>query len=69
MNEAILRLEAVKSMTGLSKSMIYAMISEDRFPRQIRISSRLSGWALSETNAWIESKITERDSNGSKANR
>jgi prophage regulatory protein len=50
--ERLLRLPEVKHLTGLSKSSIYAMISEDSFPRQIPLGSR--------TVVWLESDIQKR---------
>lgn len=57
----ILRIKDVKKQTGLSPSTIYAMIAEDKFPKQIKLSTRSSGWLQSEITDWIESKVADRD--------
>jgi len=44
----LLRLLQVKSITGLSKSTIYARISEGTFPRQIPLGPRLVFWVESD---------------------
>lgn len=44
----------VEEMTGLSRSTIYKMISEDRFPRPIRIGRRAVRWKASVVALWIE---------------
>ena len=51
-----LRLREVASITGLSKSQIYLMISEGRFPPLVKIGSRAS--ALPEP--WLEAFIQHR---------
>ncbi len=53
----ILRLAAVKTRTGLSRSTIYLRISEDSFPRPISLGGRAVGWIESEINEWLEQQI------------
>jgi len=53
----ILRMPNVKSRTGLSRSTIYAMIKDNRFPKYISLGARSVGWLESEIEAWIESRI------------
>ena len=56
-----LRLPTVSSKTGLGRSQIYLMISQGKFPRQIKLSTRCSGWLESEIDAWIQKKVEEAD--------
>jgi prophage regulatory protein len=49
----LLRLPDVKSATGLSKSTIYARMSEGNFPKQISIGPRLVVWLESDIQQWI----------------
>lgn len=49
-----LRLGEVIRKTGLSKSEIYRRIKESHFPRQIRISYRISVWPEAAVDAWME---------------
>ena len=44
----LLRLPEVKAMTGLSKSTIYARISEGTFTKQIHLGPRLVVWVESD---------------------
>ncbi len=53
----ILRLPAVKTRTGLSRSTIYLRISEDSFPRPISLGGRAVGWIESEIDEWLEQQI------------
>jgi prophage regulatory protein len=53
-----LRLPEVKHLTGLSKSSIYAMISENSFPRQISLGSRTVVWLESDIQKWIAEQVS-----------
>ena len=50
----ILRLPAVKELTGLSRSTIYARIAQGRFPGQVALGDHAVGWRESEIESWIE---------------
>jgi len=56
----LLRLEAVKDLTGLSRSTIYA---HPEFPKPIKIlpGGRAVGWSERELIEWTERRIAERD--------
>lgn len=56
-NETILRLQAVLSRTGLSRSLIYELIARDQFPKPIQLGTRAVGWIGSEIDQWIASRI------------
>ncbi|HWU77507.1 MAG TPA: AlpA family phage regulatory protein, partial [Rhodanobacter sp.] len=47
-----LRILQVKQHIGLSRSQIYKMIGEGKFPRQVRLSRRSVAWRWSEVKAW-----------------
>jgi len=51
--DAILRLPAVKSLTGLSRSSIYAKVRMGEFPQPVSIGVRSIGWIESEIQQWI----------------
>jgi len=59
MSKTILRIPQVKERTGLGNSQLYKLISEDKFPRQIKLGLRASGWIETEVDEWIEKKIAE----------
>jgi len=52
-----LRLPEVKSITGLSKSSIYARIADGNFPKQIPLGPRLVVWVESDIQKWIGLQI------------
>lgn len=52
-NERLLRLDEVKSKTGLGRSTIYRRISEGRFPGGYSLGEGCVRWKESEINEWI----------------
>jgi prophage regulatory protein len=59
MANMILRLPAVKSLTGLSRSTIYLRVSEGRFPRPSSLGARAVGWVDTEVEAWVAGQIEQ----------
>ncbi len=57
-----IRLEQVKTRTGLSRSTLYAYIREGRFPAPVTISTRCVAWVESEIDDWISQRIASRRS-------
>jgi prophage regulatory protein len=58
MSKKLLRLRAVQDWTGLSRSMIYALMQSGDFPKNIPLGSRAVGWLEADIQAWIESRIS-----------
>jgi prophage regulatory protein len=57
----IIKLSKVKNLTKLSSSTIYRLISEGRFPKQIKLAKRSSGWVEHDVAEYIDSCIKQRD--------
>ena len=57
MTQKILRLPAVKDKTGCSRSTIYALISEGKFPKSIALTQRSVGWLEADINSWIDGRV------------
>lgn len=56
----LLRLKQVISITGLSRSTLYLMISKNEFPRQINLTgARCVAWLESEIIEWINLRIAK----------
>jgi len=53
-----LRLPEVKAITGLSKSSLYVLIRENRFPSPVRLGSRAVAWVRSEVKQWAADRVT-----------
>ena len=56
----LLRLPQVKELTQLSSEGIYRLISQGKFPKQIKIAERSSRWIESEIMNFITEKMEER---------
>jgi prophage regulatory protein len=55
----VLRLPQVCAVTGLRRSMIYQLESEQRFPNRIKIGVRAVGWVEGEVRMWVAMRIAE----------
>jgi len=53
MSQKIIRLPAVLEKTGLSRSSLYRLIQEGKFPRQVKLSERSAGWFEHDVNQWL----------------
>lgn len=52
----MLRLPEVLERVGLSRSMVYKMMSEDRFPQVVKIS-KASRWTEQSIEDWLQARI------------
>jgi prophage regulatory protein len=57
MADSILRLPAVKTRTGLSRSTIYLRVSQGTFPRPVSLGGRAVGWVDDEIQSWLAERI------------
>jgi prophage regulatory protein len=57
MTHTILRLPAVKTSTGLSRSTIYLRVSQGTFPRPVSLGGRAVGWLEAEVQEWLQRRI------------
>jgi prophage regulatory protein len=57
MADSILRLPAVKTRTGLSRSTIYLRVSQGTFPRLVSLGGRTVGWVEEEIQSWLAERI------------
>lgn len=57
----LIKLAKVQSMTSLGRSTIYKFISENKFPKPIKLGSKSVAWIEREILDWIEDRIFERD--------
>ena len=57
MTHHILRLPAVKTRTGLSRSSIYLRMVNGEFPASVSLGGRAVGWLEEDINNWLEEKI------------
>lgn len=59
MSEKLIRLHAVLSMTGLSRTTVYDLMRRDGFPKNIPIGQRARAWRESDIQQWILERIEE----------
>ena len=58
----LLRIADVVDATGYSKSTIYRLIDEGKFPKPVHLcGGRAAGWVASEVHAVINDAIAKRD--------
>jgi prophage regulatory protein len=57
MTHTILRLPAVKTSTGLSRSTIYLRVAEGTFPKPVSLGGRAVGWLEAEIQDWLRQRI------------
>ena len=55
----LLRRPDVESLTGLSRSAIYALVAKGEFPAPVNIvpNGRSVAWLADEIEEWVESRI------------
>jgi prophage regulatory protein len=47
----------VEQITSLSRSSIYLLMSQDRFPKPIQIGDQRVAWVANEINEWVNDRI------------
>ncbi|WP_310046514.1 AlpA family transcriptional regulator [Luteibacter sp. 3190] len=52
-----LRLPTVCARTGLSRSQVYRLEAEGRFPRRVKLALSTSAWVESEIQRWSAERI------------
>lgn len=56
MDRLIYRRHQVETLTGLSRSSIYAGMAQGTFPQAIKLGARAVGWRVSDLNDWLDSR-------------
>jgi len=56
----IIKLDRVKKMTTFSGSTIYRLISQGKFPRQVKLAKRSSGWVELEILDYLAARVNNR---------
>jgi prophage regulatory protein len=51
--DRLLRLPDVEKLTGCGKSTVYGLMAAGKFPKNLRITRRLSCWKESDVQRWI----------------
>jgi len=56
----IIKLDKVKEYTTFSAATIYRKMKKGEFPKQVKLSSRSSGWVEDEVLGYVENCINNR---------
>ena len=56
MHDRLMRRREVEKILGISRSSIYRLMQEGRFPRPVRIGPAAVRWRASDITAWLESR-------------
>ena len=52
---SFLRITEVMKKTGIAKSTIWLWVKEDKFPKPIKLSPRITVWKEEKIEEWINS--------------
>lgn len=56
----VIRLAEVARYTGLSRSSIYKLMSEERFPQSVVLGARAVGWLEQDIAQWVKTRAISR---------
>lgn len=60
MPNKIIKLDSVKELTTFSESTIYRLMSQGKFPKQVKLAERSCGWVESEIEEYLDERISNR---------
>lgn len=55
-----LRMLDVRNKTGLSKSSIYDLMAQGKFPKTVRLGGRSVAFVEAEVDAWMAERVAAR---------
>lgn len=59
MQNSLIRMSEAMRRTGYGKAWIYRLVSQERFPKPVKIGSRSIAFVESEVDDWINQRIAE----------
>lgn len=57
--DRLIQVREVIRLTSLSRTSIYRMVADGRFPRPLKIGASRKAWSLSAVRQWIAERIAE----------
>lgn len=57
--DRLLRLHDVEKLVGCGKSTVYGLMAAGKFPKNIKITRRLSCWKESDIQSWINEQAAK----------
>lgn len=55
----LLRLPQVRAIAPLSRSQIYLLMSQGKFPKPVAMGPRSVAWIADEVESWVAARIAE----------
>ncbi len=52
----LLRIDSVVRMTGLGRSTIYRLMSVEKFPAPVRLTTRVVAWRRTDLERWSDAR-------------
>ena len=62
-DDRFLKLREVMKLTALSRSHVYHLAQNARFPNPYKLSEKSSAWLHSEVLAWMDARISDSRGN------
>jgi prophage regulatory protein len=59
--DRLIRLPEVISITGLSRSTIYALEAANKFPRRCALTEKTSAWSYLEVMGFVADRLAKRE--------
>jgi prophage regulatory protein len=60
LQNTLIRRKEVEKATALSRSRLYALMGEGKFPAPVRLGRMSVAWVLADVEEWINARIAER---------
>ena len=57
--EALLKIQTVIAVTGLSESTIRRKVAEGKFPQPIKDGARCTRWVAGQVSNWLRAKVDQ----------
>lgn len=56
--DALLKMQTVITVTGLSESSIRRKVADGKFPRPVKDGTRCTRWIAGDVTNWLRAKVT-----------
>lgn len=66
-NQKLLRIKDVVDKTGISRTKVYLLIQEGKFPAPIKLGERVALWPEAAVDQWITDLVKAAHTGDSKA--
>jgi len=57
MARSIWRINKVTAECGISRSKVYELMKEGKFPRPVKIVGKINGWNSEQVERWIDERL------------